>query len=348
MKRILVVIVVLTAVLSAVLGVRLKMMQAYKLAPSGGTGTIEGVEVNVTARLHARITGITVREGDQVQAGQVLVELDCTETHAALAEGQARLNVARSSLESARAAARATAGNTDAARFAAQAAAAQIGLADTQKAGADKELQRLESLRAAGAIGDQPVDQLNTQASGMMHQVSMAKANEQAAKARADAAWRAQSAAEKQVAIAQDNVTLAEAVLRRAEIGATECVLKAPRAAVVLRRNNEPGEVAMPGTTVLTLVDISEVRTTFYLPNAELGAAAPGKKVTLVADAWPGERFPGTISYVSAKAEFTPRNVQTREDRDRLVYGVEVVAANPEGKLRPGMPAEVIIEGTGK
>ena len=68
----------------------------------------------------------------------------------------------------------------------------------------------------------------------------------------------------------------------------------------------------------------------------------------MVADAYPGETFAGTIRHVSTKAEFTPKNVQTREDRDRLVYGVEVVIPNPDGKLRPGMPAEVSIDGTGR
>jgi HlyD family secretion protein len=83
-----------------------------------------------------------------------------------------------------------------------------------------------------------------------------------------------------------------------------------------------------------------------YVPNAELSAAAPGRQVVAVADAWPGKTFEGAIRRVSASAEFTPRNVQTREDRDRLVYAVDVVIPNPDGLLRPGMPVEISIPGT--
>ena len=100
-----------------------------------------------------------------------------------------------------------------------------------------------------------------------------------------------------------------------------------------------------PGAAVLTIVDLSDLRTTFYLPNAELSVAATGKMVQIRADAWPSEQFSGKISRVSPKAEFTPRNVQTREDRDRLVYAVEVSVTNRDGKLRPGMPVEAVIEG---
>jgi HlyD family secretion protein len=90
-------------------------------------------------------------------------------------------------------------------------------------------------------------------------------------------------------------------------------------------------------------VDLAEVKATFYLPNAEIGAARPGGKATVVADAFPDRKFEGTIASVSARAEFTPRNIQTRSDRDRLVYPVEVRVANPEGLLRPGMPVQVTL-----
>jgi HlyD family secretion protein len=125
-----------------------------------------------------------------------------------------------------------------------------------------------------------------------------------------------------------------------------ECKLLAPRAAMVVSRNLEPGEAVESGTIVLALTDTTEARTRFYLPNAELAAAAPGRKVHVVADAYPGQTFEGTIFYVSPRAEFTPRNVQTREDRERLVYAVEVRIPNADLRLRSGMPVEVAIDGS--
>jgi HlyD family secretion protein len=105
----------------------------------------------------------------------------------------------------------------------------------------------------------------------------------------------------------------------------------------------EAGEIVAPGTVVLRLVDLSDVRATFYLPNAELGEAWPDRPATVVADAWPDEEFDAQVITVGAEAEFTPRNIQTRSDRDRLVYAIEVRVQNREGLLRPGMPVQVTL-----
>ena len=93
---------------------------------------------------------------------------------------------------------------------------------------------------------------------------------------------------------------------------------------------------------------VREVKATFYLPNAEVAVARPGAPAEVFADAFPGETFRGTIRTVAARAEFTPRNIQTRTDRDRLVYPVEVALANPDCKLRPGMPVTVQLPGTSR
>jgi HlyD family secretion protein len=113
---------------------------------------------------------------------------------------------------------------------------------------------------------------------------------------------------------------------------------------MVATRALEPGEAVVPGSVILTLTDLSEARTRFYLPNDALGLAAPGVRVRVVADAYPKETFSGTIYYVSPRAEFTPRNVQTRADRERLVYAVQVRLPNADGRLRSGMPVEVTLE----
>ena len=95
-------ILLLCVALSIGLWLRLRQLNAYKAAPAGGTGTVEGTEINITARLAARITAVHVREGDTVQQGQPLVELDCAEPRAVLAEAQARLAVAEANVQSAR------------------------------------------------------------------------------------------------------------------------------------------------------------------------------------------------------------------------------------------------------
>jgi HlyD family secretion protein len=127
-----------------------------------------------------------------------------------------------------------------------------------------------------------------------------------------------------------------------------ECELRAPRDADVETLPHEAGELAPAGAVLARLVDLSEVKATFYLPNAEIGAVRPGARAIVVADAWPDERFEGTVTTVAFEAEFTPRNIQTRSDRDRLVYPVEVRVQNRDGKLRAGMPVQVTLPGTGR
>jgi len=117
---------------------------------------------------------------------------------------------------------------------------------------------------------------------------------------------------------------------------------------VVQTLPHEAGELVSPGAVLVRLVDLSLVKATFYLPNAEVGVVKPGARAEVVADAYPGEVFEGTVRTVYLEAEFTPRNIQTRTDRDRLVYPIEVTVANRGGKLRAGMPVQVTLPGTGK
>ncbi len=128
----------------------------------------------------------------------------------------------------------------------------------------------------------------------------------------------------------------------------TELDSTAPRDAEVATLPHEAGELVAPGAVLARLVDLSEVKATFYLPNAEVGAVKPGARAEVVADAFPGEVFEGRVRTVSLEAEFTPRNIQTRTDRDRLVYPIEVTVVNRDGKLRAGMPVQVTLPGTGR
>jgi HlyD family secretion protein len=348
MKRVVAIFVVLLTVLSVALAFRLRQLEAYKNAPAGGTGTIEGTEVNITARIPARISAIFVREGDPVKAGQPLAELECAEPEAALAQAKAQLAGADASVQAALAQVRAAGGSTTAAERAVLVAAAEKLAAAADQSRVIRETERVKTLHASGAISSSQLDQMESTQIGASQRVEVIKANQEAAKARVGVAFQGQKAALAQTEAAREAVAAAQAAVRRAQTTVNECHLSAPRDAVVQIRAYEPGEVVLPGANLLTLVYLDEVRATFFLPNAEIGRAAPKKQVTVVADAYLGERFPGTIRHVSAKAEFTPKNVQTREDRDRLVYGVEVTIPNPHGKLRPGMPVEVSIDGTGR
>lgn len=198
------------------------------------------------------------------------------------------------------------------------AAKAQAVALEAQRGAADRQARRLSALPAD--VPASSIDQTAAGAAGLGHQADAARAQ----------------------------VRAADAMVARVRLLVAECEIRAPRAAEVATLPHEAGELVSPGAVLVRLVDLSEVKATFYLPNAEIGAVRPGAPALVVADAWPAETFEATVRTVALEAEFTPRNVQTRTDRDRLVYPVEVTVKNRDGKLRAGMPVQVTLVGTGR
>ncbi|ACG74441.1 secretion protein HlyD family protein [Anaeromyxobacter sp. K] len=346
MRRVVAVLVVLTLVLASLIGYRLWSQARALSAPAGGSGEVEGTVVELSSRVGARILELKVREGQRVKAGDLLVRLDCADPQAALAEGEARLAAARAQATAAMAQVKASERSRVAARAGEEAARAQAAAVAAQAEAAERQARRLANLPEDVAASN--IDLTQASAAQLTQQTLAARAQAAASaeQARAAAVSTDATASQAQAALAQ--VRAAEAAVERARILAGECELRAPRDAEVQTLPHEAGELVAPGAVLARLVDLSEVTATFYLPNAEIGAVKPGQKAEVVADAWPGERFQATVRTVSLEAEFTPRNIQTRTDRDRLVYPVEVVVVNRDAKLRAGMPVQVTLPGTGR
>jgi HlyD family secretion protein len=166
------------------------------------------------------------------------------------------------------------------------------------------------------------------QAGARTEQIKAAEAQVAAAKAQTEAAAGQVAAAEASVA------------LLNTQIGRLSIV--APSGGVVLTRAVEPGEVSLPGGTLLTLGDLSRLSLTVYLPEDRYGSVRLGDRARVTVDSYPGETFSGSVQRVADKAEFTPRNVQTPAGRRTTVFAVKLALDNPEGKLKPGMPADVV------
>jgi HlyD family secretion protein len=348
MRRILQGILVLAALLVLALGLRVRQLRAAEHGPVGGTGVIEGVDVNVTSRIATRITKVNVREGDVVKRGDLLVELDCAEADAALAEAAARVLAAEATFEASQASARSAGRSAAAGQGSTLAAESQLAALEAQEKLARVALGRAEMLFKEGSVPASTLDDARSREDTLVSQIAGQRASAAATRDQAQGLSAAGSAARAQAIAAQRTIEAGRASVARAEVASRECKLTAPRDAMVTSRNLEPGEPVLPGSAVLALTDVTEARARFYLPNEELAAAAPGRKVRVVADAYPGQAFEGTIYYVSPRAEFTPRNVQTRQDRERLVFAVEVRVPNPDLRLRSGMPVEVTIEGSAR
>ena len=344
MKKALAFLVILAAGLAVALAARLVQLRSAGHGPPGGTGVVEGVDVNVTSRLATRILKVLVREGDVVTQGQPLVELDCTNQVAALEQAKAQLAAATASLDASHAGVAIARHGASAAIDSTTAARAQIDVLEAQDRLAKIDLERIQRLVSMGTLPGVELDNAATREQTLRAQLVAQRAATGASQAQAGAARSTRSATEAQAVAMQNQIEAARGTVAQAEDSVRECTLLAPRNGMIATRIHEPGEAVLPGVAVLTITDVSDARTRFYVPNADLAAAAPGREVDVVADAYPGTVFHGTIFYVSPRAEFTPRNVQTRDDRERLVYAVEVRIPNPDMKLRAGMPVEVTIE----
>jgi len=339
MKRLLIIATLLTVGLIAAIVFKLRAQTAALAGPPGGSGVVEGTDIDVAAQISARVERVEVKKGQSVKQGQLLVVLDCADVNAAIADTQARVAAAEAQSAVATASTRAAQRATGVAMVQAAAAKTRGDALETRHAVAERNVARL--VKAGDGITAASLDQNQAEALSLELEQKAAVDTARANTAQAGVAAAQGNAAQAGERAAQAAIDSAKANLQRAVLLKRECEIHAPRAGVVEEVFLEAGEVAARGAALLRLIDLDEVKITFYLPNAEVGAVTNGNSATITADAYPGVHFSGTITSIAMEAAFTPRNIQTRTDRDRLVYPVEVTIPNSDHRLRPGMPAEV-------
>jgi HlyD family secretion protein len=147
-------------------------------------------------------------------------------------------------------------------------------------------------------------------------------------------------AAERNVDLARASVRSAAETLKLAQIEESYTTLVAPLDGVILVRQSELGEVVSPGTPIVTLADIDHVWLRAYVNEPDIGRIRLGQAAVISTDSYPGKHYPGRVSFIAEKAEFTPKSVETHAERVTLVYRVRIDADNPEHELVPGMPAD--------
>jgi HlyD family secretion protein len=141
----------------------------------------------------------------------------------------------------------------------------------------------------------------------------------------------------------ESRVRQARAALAAAVEKLKDASMDAPASGIILRRNVEAGETVAPGVPVYTIGDLERPWVKVYVKEDKLGLVKLGQRAEVTVDSYPDKVYEGTVTYISSEAEFTPKNVQTREERVKLVFGAEVNVENPGGELKPGMPADVKI-----
>ncbi len=315
-----------TLLIPVLLGGLLPRCQAARTDVLEVSGTIEATEIQLAARTTGEIVRFFVDEGDRVMRGQPLVCPDTTQLALQLRQAEADLAAARASLALLKAGAR----DEDLRQ-----AEARLARAATRLEQARRDAARIEALHAQGSATDRQLEDARLQ-------LRLAEAEYRAAQAQLEKLRHL--ARPEELAVARARVAQAEArrdLLRRQ---LDDACLEAPTDGVVSRRVADPGELAVPGSVLLTLVRLDTVYVQLYIPEPLIGTVQYGQPVTVRVDTWPDRTFEGRVTYIAPEAEFTPRNVQTKEDRTRLVFRIKVTLPNPDGLLKPGMPADATLQ----
>jgi len=151
-------------------------------------------------------------------------------------------------------------------------------------------------------------------------------------------------AARSQVEAARSARAQAQAGLNLVRVQISNASIVAPVSGTVLERNIEVGELAMSGSAVCKLGDLTRPYLKIYLPEKRYGRVKLGQRASITVDSYPGRSFPGRVAAIADKAEFTPKDIQTSEERTKLVFAVKIAVENHDGELKPGMPADAVIE----
>ncbi len=282
-----------------------------------GSGTIEATEVTVSAKSRGQLLVTAFEEGDSVKKDQIIGEIEVKNTQLQRSANAAAL------------------GEIDATRNTAEqeiaAAAEALKQASVTLDNAKVTRDRIVNLYAQGAATTERLDRVRTEY---------------------DLADSRVRSAETQLAMSKSRIATLAATRKKTEEGLrvlddqiVDGTVKSPLDGVVIEKYADTGEVVNFGTPLCTIADLSSVWLTVYMGEESVGKLTIGGKAGVKLDSFPARVFEGKITWISPKAEFTPKNVQTRDSRVDLVYAVKITLPNPDGVFKIGMPAEAYIEG---
>ncbi len=326
MRRMVPIVILLAA--AALAGIYLYPRLAKRPAPANQlllSGNIEAHESLVGFKVAGRIAELPIEEGQQVTEGSLLARLDDADWKQKVRIDVANVKVRESNLALTQAGARQQ-----------EVKAAQQTMIDAEADLAQRKLdnERAQRLFAKDAISAQERDQAATA-------LKRADAIFNAAQQRYNEA--VEGSRKEDIAVAQANLNQASANLGLSQVNLSYTILRAPCAGVVTVRQAELGEVVSPGSPVVTLADLDHIWLRVYIAETDLGRIAWGEHVAVTTDTYPGKQYNGRISFISSTAEFTPKSVQTTNERVTLVYRIKIDIDNPDHELKPGMPADAHI-----
>jgi HlyD family secretion protein len=302
------------------------------------SGYVEATEVRVAAEAGGRLLEVKVAEGDRVNAGDIIARVDATDTELATRRAEAERDQAQAQLALLRAGSR----PEDIRQASAQVQSAQADVrgAQAELDAAAADLERFEGLLRVNAGSVKQRDDARTRREVAQSRVHAAQERAQGA---ADALARVRAGARPQeIDAARAHVAAIDAQIASLHKTAADAVVKSTVGGIVTAKLLDAGEMAAPRAAVAVITDLDHAWANLYVDERLVPQLKIGQAATIVTDA--GQRLPGTITFISPRAEFTPRNVQTAEERSKLVYRVKVATDNRNGVLKPGMPVEAELQ----
>jgi len=302
------------------------------------SGHVEATEVHVASEVGGRVLELRLEEGDRVNRGDVVATLDTRDTELQIQRGRADRATAVAQLRLLEAGSRVE--DIRQAEAQVDAAAAEVTAIEADLKAAQLDLDRFESLLKANAGSQKQRDDAKAR-------VDVARERQRGAMERVRAAREVvarlkQGARPEEIEAARTRVAAADAQIAVLEKALADARILAPVSGVVTQKLVDAGEIVMRGTPIVVVTDLDNAWANVFVPEPMVPRVRLGQAAKVVTDAG-GAGMPGTVTYISPRAEFTPRNVQTAEERSKLVYRVRVTVDNKEGVLKQGMPVDAVI-----
>jgi HlyD family secretion protein len=290
------------------------------------SGHIEATEVDLAFKVPGTISAIRFEEGEWVKAGDVVATLEAKDLKDGVAVAEAGVAAAMAAVAKMESGSR---------RQEIREAEAAVTAAKAELDNQEANFKRIQALFDEKVATAKALDQART---------DLVKAQEVFHSAQELLDLRKEGSRQEDIAAARAELKLARAKLELAQTRLGYATLTSPVNGVVLVRPAEVGEVAAVGSVVLTIGELDKVWFEGYLTETDLGRVTYGQKAVITTDTFPAKRYPAVVSFISSQPEFTPKSVETRKERVTLVYRTKIRGENPGYELKPGMPAEAVID----
>jgi len=351
-KRISIALIVVTLVIVAILLYR--HFVATRALPEGliqANGRVEGDRMTLASKFPGRIAEIFVHEGDSVKAGQVLVIMDdvqvkakVTQAQAAVAALDAQVTSAEMQLETLRKAVPLSVESADTGVGQSQ---ALINKATAAQEQSHRDAQRFRELFERGTVSKQRAELAELGESASTADLTVAQqGSTRAYKQRAESRLGYDK---NKITVAQLDVVKAQREQAKAALAEVSSVLedltlRAASEGIIMTRVRETGEIVAAGSPILDIINLDKLYLKVYVPELDIGKVKLGSSARIYTDAFPDIAFPATVHTIASRAEFTPKEVQTPDERVKLTYAVKLyLDSNPQHQLTPGLPADAVI-----